>query len=179
MTHEEELIKKMQEGDGAAAEELIRGYYPEILQYCLWHAPNRTAAEDAAQETFLKAIRYMDRYLHRGKFRAFLYKIAANVCADLWRSRENGELSLEECETKQLTEEAGFEEAASKLELLRLIRGLPREQREVVVLRFSQELTLREIAKATDTPLRTVQSRLRTALKRIKKLLEQEGTYER
>lgn len=60
-------------------------YYEDILRYCIYHAPDKTAAEDAVQETFLKVIRYMPNYRHRGKFRAFLYKVAANTCKDQWR----------------------------------------------------------------------------------------------
>ena len=48
MTHEDKLIKRMEQGDRNAADELIGIFYPEILRYCLWHAPNRSLAEDAA-----------------------------------------------------------------------------------------------------------------------------------
>ena len=68
---EDKLIKRIEQGDITAADELIEVYYPEILKYCIWHAPNRTLAEDATQETFLKLIRYMNKYVHKGNFRAF------------------------------------------------------------------------------------------------------------
>ena len=86
---EDKLIKRIEQGDVTAADELIKAYYPEILKYCIWHAPNKTLAEDATQETFLKAIRYMDKYVHRGMFRAFLYKIASNTCIDMWRKQDS------------------------------------------------------------------------------------------
>ena len=76
MTREDELILRIKQGEFNALDELITLYYPEILRYCLWHAPNRTLAEDATQETFLKVIRYSDRYVHKGKFKSFLYQIA-------------------------------------------------------------------------------------------------------
>ena len=88
MTREDEIFKKLKQGDENAPEELVKLYYPEILRYCLWHAPDRMAAEDAAQETFLKAIRFLDRYEHKGKFRPFLYQIAANTCVDEWRKKK-------------------------------------------------------------------------------------------
>ena len=43
-------------------DELVSMYYPEIYRYCCWHTSNQANAEDAVQETFLKAVRYMDRY---------------------------------------------------------------------------------------------------------------------
>ena len=65
MTREDKLIQQIQQGDTAAAEELIKMFYSEILRYCLWHAPDRSLAQDAAQETFIKALRYFDRYTHK------------------------------------------------------------------------------------------------------------------
>ncbi len=198
MTREDELMKRIEAGDGDAAEELAAMYYGQILRYCLWHAPDRTFAEDAAQETFLKAIQYFDRYVHRGHFKAFLYKVAGNVCADMRRRRWNAEVPLDGeelsgrphgnedsamedkspagCEAAESAYvEEGFDQAESALALRQMVAGLPPQQREVVILRFGQELTLREIAAATETPLRTVQSRLRAALKELRKRMEDGG----
>lgn len=170
MGWEDELFGRLDEGDGSALDELIRGYYPDILRYCLWHSPERQSAEDAAQETFLKAVRHIDGYAHRGKFRAYLYKIAANTCADCWRKSGRTEPLTPEEYT-----EAGFERVESEMSLEITLSRLPPEQREVVILRYVQELRLREIADILNEPLRTVQSRLRAALKTLKKSMEGEG----
>lgn len=77
-----ELFERLASGDISALDELIGAYYPEILRFCLRHTPTRECAEDAAQETFLNCVRHMDAYAHRGHFRAWLYKIASNACAD-------------------------------------------------------------------------------------------------
>lgn len=174
MTREEKLMMQTQQGDAEAVEELIGLLYPEILRYCLWHAPNRDLAEDAAQETFLKAIRYYDRYVHKGKCKAFLYRIAANTCVDMHRRMRAGESSIEEIPEELPCEEPGFQRIHDDLNFRRQIRALPPEQQEVLLLRFGQELTLRQIAQITGTPLRTVQSRLRAALKRLKTQIEKE-----
>lgn len=168
MTREDELVKRMEQGDPGAADELIKKYYPDILRYCLWHAPNRSLAEDAAQETFLKLIRHFDRYTHKGRFRSFLYQIAANTCIDMQRKNRNPDISLEESEIDPPYLEPAFEIIHSDLALIQLVDGLPKEQREIVLLRFGQDLTLREIAEVLHLPLRTVQSRLRSALKKLK-----------
>lgn len=174
MTREEKLMMQTQQGDAEAVEELIGLLYPEILRYCLWHAPNRDLAEDAAQETFLKAIRYYDRYVHKGKCKAFLYRIAANTCVDMHRRMRAGESSIEDIPEELPCEEPGFQRIHDDLNFRRQIRALPPEQQEVLLLRFGQELTLRQIAQITGTPLRTVQSRLRAALKRLKSQIEKE-----
>ena len=65
--------------------------------------------------------------------------------------------------------ESGFEEVRSDMVLRQLTDILSEEQREIVLLRFGQDLTIREIGEVTGMPLRTVQSRLRSALKTLKK----------
>lgn len=173
MTREEELLKRMECGDPHAVDDLIALYYPDILRYCLWHAPNRTYAEDAAQETFLKVIRFFDHYTHKGKFRAFLYQIAANTCIDFRRKKWLSETPPSKLEDAFMYEEKRFEEIQEDMHLRYLIRHLQAGLQEIVLLRFAQDLTLREIAEVTGLPLRTVQSRLRSALKQLKKSLSE------
>lgn len=175
MRQEEELIKKMQQGDEEAMDGLVRLYYPEILRYCLWHAPDRAAAEDAAQETFLKAIRYCSRYVHKGKFRAFLYKIASNTCVDLQRKYRPDPLLPDSAGEGLVDGCDRFDRVISDVWLRQLIQKLPDGSQEIVYLRFAHGLTLSEIAQLTKLPLRTVQSRLRSSLKIIKKEWKEEG----
>jgi len=166
LTREDELFRRLRGGDGAALEELIIDAYPAILRYCLWHTPDRQTAEDAAQETFLKAVRHLDAYAHRGKFRAYLYKIAANTCTDLWRRSGRREPT----EPEEYIE-PGFARVEAELSLAQLLSTLTAKQREVVELRYVHDLKLREIAEIVDEPLRTVQSRLRSALKTLERSL--------
>lgn len=166
-------IPRIIQGDEQALEELVEAFYPEILRYCLWHAPNRALAEDAAQETFLKAIRYLDKYAHRGKFKSFLYQIAANTCIDMGRKKYLSDASFEELSTELPDSADELETLQSDIFLRQLVGRLPKQTQELVLLRYGQELTLREIAHVTGLPLRTVQSRLRAALKTLKKELEE------
>ncbi len=172
MTREDKLILKIEQGDLGAVDELISIYYPEILRYCLWHAPDPSIAEDAAQETFLKAVRYFDRYTHKGKFKSFLYRIAANTCIDMQRKNCRPDISLEESAVDPGYSEPAFEAVQSDMVMRQLVRSLPENQREIVLLRFGQDLTLRETAEVLHLPLRTVQSRLRSALKKLKAELD-------
>lgn len=179
MTREDKLIKRMEQGDMDAVDELMEMFYPEILRYCLWHAPNRFLAEDAAQETCLKFLRFYDRYAHRGKCRAFLYKIAANTCIDMGRKSHFSDVSFEELTAELTYSEPGFEDVQSEIFLRQLVSSLPQEQREIVLLRFGQDLTLREISMVVNAPLRTVQSRLRMALKKLKQEFRKEDYFEK
>ena len=233
------LLRKVQSGDTGALDTLITAYYPQILNYCRWHTADEQQAQDAAQETFLKAVRWLDscggfqgafrpflykiaknicidlnrtmertevslenlpgepayqesgfaaaeetflkavRWLDscggfQGAFRPFLYKIAKNICIDLNRTMERTEVSLENLPGEPAYQESGFAAAEEKANLRALTAQLEPEQRELVLLRFAQQLKLREIAQITGLPLRTVQSRLRAALKTLKMQLEKE-----
>lgn len=168
MTREDEWIKSIREGDREALDQLIGQYYPEILRYCLWHMPDRESAQDAAQETFLKMVRHLSRYEPRGQFRAFLYKIAANTCIDLKRSQ----VWMEEVPEEYSYQEKGYRAAEERWQLAAAFRRLDETERELVLLRYGQELSFREIAAVTQLPMRTVQSRLRKLTARLQKELE-------
>ncbi|MDD4391034.1 MAG: sigma-70 family RNA polymerase sigma factor [Eubacteriales bacterium] len=164
LIHDDALLQKIRDGDSTSLDKLVAFYYPDILRYCLWHTPNRQTAEDATQDTFLKTIRHLDAYVHCGKFRAYLYKIAANVCIDYSRKKTMEQLpdDLQEYDIQ-------MERIESDAHFLWLLRDLSDEQREVVLLRFAHEQKIREIAEVIGVPMRTVQSRLRSALKRLEK----------
>lgn len=171
MSDDGELIKRLEAGDAAAAEVFVERYYADILRYCLWHVPSPALAEDAAQETFLKFLRYLGRYQHRGRCRAFLYQIARHTCIDMARQRHWQEAPLEAAPELAASDSALAEWQAT-WQLRQMVAALPEAQREIVLLRFGQDLTLREIAAITNLPLRTVQSRLRAALKVLKRHYE-------
>lgn len=169
MTRENELLHRIRRGDASCWEELVSMYYEDILRYCIYHSPDMDTAQDAVQETFLKVIRYFPKYRDKGKFRGFLYKVASNVCTDFWGQKKAVELPKE-----MEFLETGYVRSESKVDFQHMVRGLPEELREVVYLKFAQELTLREIGLAMDLPMRTVQSRLRRALKLMRCEMERE-----
>ena len=88
----------------------------------------------------------------------------------MWRKKKPEALPEELVYT-----EREFDRAEQEADLARLVERLPEKQREIVLLRFAQDLTLRETADVLGLPLRTVQSRLRAALKYLKKILKEGG----
>ncbi len=171
---EEMLLKKLKEGDESVLEQLVCLYYPDILRYCIWHAPDRYLAEDAAQETFLKAINYVGACGFSGKFKAFLYKIALNTCRDMQRSKWSKRIPLDVMEEEISYNDGGFTEIEEMLAIRAYTRELDDLSQEIVLLRFRQNLKMREISEVLGIPMRTVQSRLRTALRRIEMQLKGE-----
>ncbi len=178
MKRENERIKTMRQGENGDSDKLIDLYYPEILRYCLWHTGSRAAAEDAAQDTFLKAIRHMDSF-SGGSFRAFLYKLAANTCIDMRRRRSSTELQIGELPFEPAYLQEDFDLIGSDDAFARMVSSLPENMREPVLLRFGQDLSLKETAAVLGLPMRTVQSRLRAALKRLKASIAREEEYGR
>ncbi len=172
MTHEDELIRQIKKGSQECLDELIRLYYPAILRYCLWHMPDRESAQDAVQETFLKLARFIGRYEHRGQFRAFLYRIAANTCTDMKRRFFSEEFLTAQIIENACYEENGFQLADDRQQLATAFCSLEGEAKELVLLKYGQELTLREIAAITGLPLRTVQTRLRRAIRTMRRILD-------
>ena len=171
---EEILMKRLQNGDVSVLDELIGMYYPEILRYCIWHAPDSAMAEDAAQETFLKAVKYIGSCGFSGKFRAFLYKIAANTCTDMKKNKWNKHAALDMLPEEPVYTETEYARVEEDMVIRSLVRKLEPKQQEILLLRFRQNLKLREIAEIVGLPMRTVQSKLKTGLKEVERELKKE-----
>ncbi len=161
---DEELVRRVRQGDGNSADELVARHYAAVLRYCAWHCRDAATAEDLTQETFLHVFRGFSRYAERGRFRAYLYTVARRLCIDEAR-RRTADPFLEEpavcCPELEQLERAD--------EVRRLLARLPAPQREAVLLRYGQELTIKEIALVTGVPARTAQSRVRLALAAMRK----------
>lgn len=106
---EKEIIKRCQNGDKAAFDELIRMYYPYVSKYLMKLTANRDLSEDLTQEMFLKVIRTIDSY-NIGKkagFGTYVITIAKNSYIDYWRKNKTVLADLSEME---LSSDGGFEE---------------------------------------------------------------------
>lgn len=120
-------------------EKIIRKYYDEIFLYCCHHAGSRTAGEDLCQDTFMSFIEHYKDYHHMGKTKNYLYTIAGNKCRD-YRKKH----------TPVLMEELPEQKAEGDLEdsviLRQLLSSLPEELREILILRYFQDLRYTDIA---------------------------------
>lgn len=165
------LVERIKLGDEKAAEKLIKRYYAPILLYCKKHCFNQEKAEDLTQETFLKLFKNLSGYQGKRKFKAYLYTIASHLCIDESRRikecfLENGEEIRDDCNALHWVED--------KSVLDSLLAVLSPVQREAVILRFGEELSFWEIAGVMGCNMRTAQSRVRNALKIMRKEQENE-----
>lgn len=169
---DDELIEKIKGGDETAAKELIDRYYAAILRYCSWHCTVPEKAEDLTQETFYKFFQSLPRYKGRNRFKAYLYTIANRLCIDEGRKMPFYSLENEEEIASGRNE---IVQAEHREDIRRLLGVLSEEQREAVILRFGQELGFSEIAKVMGCSMRTAQSRVRNALRLMRRESGDEG----
>lgn len=173
---DDELVEQIQLGNENAAEELIKRHYASILRYCRWHCSCLEEAEDLTQETFLKLFKNIPKYKGKGKFKTYLYTTANHLCIDESRKVRlyplDGEenLALRSPVLGSLGQEHdGILRVEDQEEIRYLLKALPPEQREAVILRFEEQLSFAEIAKVMGCNIRTAQSRVRWALKNMRK----------
>ena len=167
---DDELVERIGQGDADAAEALVRRYYGAILRYCGRRCGGGARAEDLTQETFLRLFTALPGYKRKKQFRAFLYTIAEHLCTD--ESRKVRSYPLEE---EMADERDPLRQAEDRAEAEALLGTLPAEQRTAVILRYGEQLSFREIGLVTGCSLRTAQSRVRWALKRMREVKDHEG----
>ena len=167
------LVRAAQDGDEDALGELFRRHWRPAHRAAYLIVHDSAAAEDIAQESFLAAIRALDRFDRRRPFGPWLHRITVNRAIDHTRSRKlRGEVGVPEV----LEGEAAPEhEPELSDELVAALAGLGPEQRAVVVLRHLLDYTPGEIGEMLGMPRGTVNSRLRRALDRLRPLIEEDG----
>ncbi|HHS98547.1 MAG TPA: sigma-70 family RNA polymerase sigma factor [Chloroflexi bacterium] len=166
-------IQQARAGDVESFGRLVRAYQTAVYNLAYRMLGDRMEAEDAAQETFLRAFRHLDRYDPERPFRTWLLSIAAHHCIDRLR-RQRPDLPLD---PGYLGDEDPDPEAAlirkeTRETVQRLLRHLPPTDRAVVVLYYWYGESLRGIAEALGLTVSAVKSRLHRARWRLAQGLE-------
>ena len=163
-------------------DQLIEVYQHRLMRYLLFLTGRREVAEDLFQETWMRVLMRGAQYNGKARFDTWLFTIARNLVIDLSRKRTMASLD-EMCDT---TEEGRsfeiaidgpsplelFQVREDKAEVAEVLLKLEPNYREVLVLRFHEELSLEEIAGVTRAPLSTVKSRLYRGLAALKPEIE-------
>ena len=173
---EASLIKHIQrQGDRQAAEVLISAYYREIYAFAFRQTGNMDSAMDLTQEIFLAVLQSIHRYdPKKAGFRTWLYRIASNKLADLFRSPayrfRQKTIPLEELTLPANgSPEEQWLDAEELRQLQRHIAELPDELQSILRLRFYGEKNFREIAEILSLPEGTVKTRYYTAIRTLRK----------
>jgi RNA polymerase sigma-70 factor (ECF subfamily) len=144
---DERLLIEAAQKDPARFAELYENNFERVYAYVVRRVGDRAETEDLTSEVFHHALANLQRFEWRGiPFAAWLYRIAANLISDRWQ-RSGREVADEaQMELAQVSP-AAIEEVELKATLFRLVDTLPAEQRRVVVLRFVEEKSIKEVAR--------------------------------
>ena len=180
------LVKQFVDGDQAAIEILIARHKKRVFTYILLIVKNHHLAEDIFQDTFIKVIRSLKtgKYTENGKFISWVLRIAHNLIIDHFRKEKllsttsNDDVSVDLFNSPRYSEEnvedrLVWDQIHSDVHLL--IRELPDDQRQVIMMRHFQGLSFKEIAELTDVSINTALGRMRYALINLRKLIERKN----
>jgi RNA polymerase sigma-70 factor (ECF subfamily) len=181
---DEQLIKKFQNGDRQSYNELVYRYKDKILNFIFRFTYDRVAAEDLAQDTFLKLYQKKDSYKEISKFSTWLYTIASNLAKTELRKIKRrktysiSNLSNSEMEDIIFTDFTNNEDKIDKSEnhLLNIsIQELEPDFRIIIILREIQELSYDNISRILELPLGTVKSRINRGKLKLREILINKG----
>ncbi len=153
-------------------EKLIEEHGDSIFRMCYLYLKDYHLAEDAVQETFIKAMKNYDSFKGQSNERTWLIRIAINTCKNMMRMRWFIGTSGEEQE-ESIGDFTG--EIVEKATVSKAIMRLPEKDREVIILYYYQELKVREIAGLIGKSENVVLQRLRRARGKLKLILKKEG----
>ncbi len=166
MDSDQELIKLVNEGDPDAFEALYYRYRDWVYRLAWRFTGNQQDALDVLQETFTYLLGKFPGFRLTASMTTFLYPVVKHLSLTL-RSKNRRFTSDEEI-LRELPAPASKETHRCRSELATVLTVLPDEQREVLLMRFVDDMTLQEIATALNIPIGTVKSRLHHALQRLR-----------
>ncbi|MFN8374721.1 MAG: RNA polymerase sigma factor [Anaerolineae bacterium] len=177
MPTDEEYALGVQKGQLSDLTALVERHHHSLVGFLYrMTGGDRALAEDLVQETFLRVMHAIQHYQYPRPFKPWLYAIATNIARDTFKRAENRRAADmpddEHLVSDERPEEALVEGDEERIVAQALAR-LPEHQREVVILRYYQELSLAEIAEALDIPVGTVKSRLSIGLDRLRQMLDE------
>lgn len=172
------LVLRCQTGDEEAFAEIVGRFHRRLRYFLAKMLPPNADADDVMQEVWLEAYRGLRRLKETGAFIAWLYRLARRRVYRVW-NRIDREPIVEAEITDAVAVEADVLDTADAEWIHRGLDHISPEHREVLVLRFLEEMTYDEIAAVTGAELGTVRSRLHYAKKQLHTILSREKNDER
>jgi RNA polymerase sigma-70 factor (ECF subfamily) len=166
MDSDQELIELVNEGEADAFETLYRRYRDWVYNLAWRFTGSPQDALDVLQETFTYLLGKFPGFSLTASMTTFLYPVVRHISLTV-RSK-NRRFASDEERLSEITAPASKETNSSRSELAAILAVLPDEQREVMLMRFVDDMSLQEIATALNIPLGTVKSRLHHALQKLR-----------
>lgn len=185
LMNNEELAMAYVNGDEKSFDMLVERNRRKLFSYILFVVRNKDIAEDVFQDTFMKVLVKLQsgEYQPTGKFSAWLTRIAHNIIIDRFREEQNDnvvdvndENDMSRIEDEFLTytpAESSYMNEQTLTQVKRLMEALPSVQREVVFMRFFQDMPFKEIAEATGVSINTSLGRMRYAVMNMRRLVKE------
>ena len=178
---DEQLVVLYSDGNDSAFDELLERHKQSIYAYILYTVRDADLADDIFQDTFIKAITTIrqGKYTETGKFKAWIMRIAHNLIIDFFRQKkQENTISKDSYEVDLLNNvnlcDDTFESQLVKSQVLqdvkKLVYYLPDKQREVLEMRYYNDLSFQEIADLTGVSINTALGRMRYAIINMRKL---------
>lgn len=172
-------------GDNKAFDELLSRTQDKLFTYIMFVVRDHDLADDIFQETFVKAIVKLQhgQYTDSGKFQFWITRIAHNVIMDWYRAQKNEHI-IEPTQENDLSNLRGASilDSYRETEMIneqvlrdvkKMMNALPAPQREVVYMRFYQQLSFKEIAELTSVSINTSLGRMRYALMNLRRMAKE------
>ena len=181
---DESLVDLYALGNNSAFDVLLNRYKKNIHSYIFYIVRNQDLTEDIFQETFLKVIMTIKqgRYTDNGKFKAWITRIAHNLIIDNFRQERNeNTISNDEVEVDLLNDmklcdsniEDDMVQSQVFSDIKNLVKHLPDNQREVLEMRYYQEMSFKEIADITGVSINTALGRMRYAILNMRRMADE------
>ena len=146
----------------------LKEQYDKIYKYCYFKVRNAHIAEDLTQETFHRFFS-QNSYISRGKPLAYLYTIAKNLCIDAYRKNDEQPL-LEDF----AVEDAKLNALETSIAVREAVAALPNDVQEILLLRFSNNLPVKEICEIFGLSRFAIRRKINSGLKKLKEILRED-----
>jgi RNA polymerase sigma-70 factor (ECF subfamily) len=184
--NDNELVQRFIAGDQNSLEILIQRHKGRVFSYILLVVKKQELAEDIFQETFIKVIRSLKKgkYTENGKFISWVLRISHNLIIDHFRKEKlkgivsNDSLDIDIFNSQKFSEDTIEDQMVNSQilsEVKDLIKELPDDQQQVIIMRHYKDLSFKEIAELTDVSINTALGRMRYALINLRKLVEKKN----
>jgi RNA polymerase sigma-70 factor (ECF subfamily) len=167
-----ELVALFQRGDGPAFDELVLRHRQAVYRLAYRLLGNHEEADDVSQEAFMRAYRALSGFRGAAAFRTWITRIAINVALSARQARI-ATVPIEQAQA--LKGDPSGPDAALRSEVRQAVGGLPRRQRQVLVLRIYEEMKFAEIAQAAGMSIGTAKATFFQAVRNLRIRLEPRG----
>ncbi|QHW31477.1 sigma-70 family RNA polymerase sigma factor [Paenibacillus rhizovicinus] len=165
-------------GNGDAFLLLMDGSKERLYRIALAYLHREADALEALQEATFRAYKSFRKLKEPSYFHTWIVRILLNVCADEFRGRKRKGKDIRFSTEIEGTAGAFADASDTRISLRELVDGLPREQKEIIILKYYQQLTLTEVSAILECPLGTVKTRLHKALVALRGELGEEGSHD-